>query len=315
MDERRQLLLRNIDTASAFGLELGPLIAPVVTRSMGRVHYIDHVSTDTLRERYRHHPGFDIDAIEPLDHVMVDGSIAAGVGDAAPFDYVVASHVIEHVPDPVRWLTDIRSVLRTGGALALAVPDHRRCFDVLRSPTVTADVIEAHLLRATVPSPRQVYDHMASAVVWRDGIVWADEAPSDELVLIHREAEALERATAVARTGEYNDVHCWVFTPRSFTVVLDALQRQGLLGFRVDHVSDTVGSEFFATLVAVDEPGADDHSVRAQRASEAAALRGELLATTERLAAVEADRDAITSSRSWRLTGALRSVNRRLHRR
>ena len=98
-------------------------------------------------------------------------------------------------------------------------------------------------------------------------------------------------------------------------MVLDALQRQGLLGFRVDHVSDTVGSEFFATLVAVDDPGADDHSVRAQRASEAAVLRGELLATTERLAAVEADRDAITSSRSWRLTGALRSVNRRLHRR
>jgi hypothetical protein len=33
--------------------------------------------------------------------------------------------------------------LPSGGVLALAVPDHRQCFDALRSPTVAADLVEA----------------------------------------------------------------------------------------------------------------------------------------------------------------------------
>jgi SAM-dependent methyltransferase len=312
VDDRRRLLLRGIDVSTSLGLELGPLANPVVTRDMGRVHYLDHVDTEALRTRYRDHIGFDLDAIVPIDHVMGDGSIAAAVQGSAPFDYVVASHIVEHVPDPVRWLADIRSVMRTGGVLALAVPDHRQCFDALRSPSVAADLVEAHLIGATVPSPRQVYDHHASAVALQGSIVWNDTAPTDELVLIHSEAEALERASEVARQGTYHDVHCWVFTPRSFGAVLDALRRQGLLPFNVDHISPTAGNEFFATLVADDAPAPAGHSSIDQRVSETAVLRAELAEAERRLAAVTAERDAITNSRSWRAAGVLRAANRRL---
>ena len=153
MADRIDLLLRSIDVATSKGLELGPLASPVVRREMGDIRYIDHVDVAGLRARYETHDGFDIDAIVPIDYVSRTGSIRVAVGEQVVFDYVIASHIIEHVPDLIRWLGDIRSVLRGDGVLSLAIPDHRRCFDSLRAPTVTADVIHAHLTGATVPSP------------------------------------------------------------------------------------------------------------------------------------------------------------------
>ena len=95
---RTDSLLTSIDVTSSKGLELGPLINPVVRREMGDIRYIDHVDTDALRARYATHVGFDVDAIVPIDYVT-HGSIYDTVGPDIPFDYVIASHVIEHVPD------------------------------------------------------------------------------------------------------------------------------------------------------------------------------------------------------------------------
>jgi SAM-dependent methyltransferase len=309
VDDRRRLLLRGIDASTSLGLELGPLANPVVTRDMGRVRYLDHVDTAALRSRYATHDGFDIEAIVAIDHVIGEGTIVAAVGDAAPFDYIVASHVIEHVPDLVRWLDDIHSVLRPGGLVALAVPDHRRCFDALRSPSVAADIVAAHLTGATVPNARQVYDHYAGAVAWHGHIAWNEEPVFAELVPVHSEDEALARARAVVTTGDYDDVHCWVFTPRSFTTVFEALQRRGLLRFEIDRVSDTVGGEFFVSLRAVDSPTRAERTPLEQRASETARVRAELAAAERDLAAVRAERDAILASRSWRVAGVLRRAN------
>jgi SAM-dependent methyltransferase len=283
MTDRTAQILRSIDLASTKGLELGPLHNPVVRRSDGDIRYLDHVDTDALRARYASHVGFDIDAIVPIDYAIGDGTISAAVGDDAPFDYVIASHVIEHVPDLIGWLNDVRGVLVDGGVLSLAVPDHRCCFDALRSPTVAADVVHAHLDHATVPSARQVFDHYASAVLWHGLIAWSEEPPFDELVPVHGEPEALERATAAATLGEYVDVHCWVFTPRT-------------------------AEPCDATVPAID--GASP------RAAEAAVVRQELTAARAALASVTAELAMVKRSRSWKITQPLRGLNavRRRHR-
>ncbi len=219
-------------------------------------------------------------------------SIQSAVGDDAPFDYVIASHVIEHVPDMVSWLHDVRSVLVAGGVVSLAIPDHRCCFDALRSPSEAADFVHAYLDHATIPSPRQVFDHYSSAVIWRGLIGWGEEPPFDELVPVHGEAKAMERATAAAATGEYIDVHCWVFTPRSFCRVMGSLQRLQLVPFSVESCSETIGGEFFATLRTA------DHAEREELGVASAALE---VASTE-LAAMQ-------RSRSWKITQPLRAFN------
>ncbi|MCU1362131.1 MAG: hypothetical protein JWN99_3420 [Ilumatobacteraceae bacterium] len=316
MADRTEMLVGRIDLTTAKGLELGPLTHPVIRRDMGAIRYADHVDTDTLRARYRLHEGFDVDAIVPIDYAIGAGSLHDAVGADAPFDYVLGSHVIEHVPDLVRWLDDVRSVLRDDGILTLAIPDHRRCFDALRSPTVVADVVHAHVTRATVPTPRQVFDHYSSAVTWHGSIAWAEEPPIGELVSVHSEHEAIERATASDLSGEYDDVHCWVFTPRSFRRVVAAMQRLGLMSFRLESCSETIGGEFFVTMHATTRDDATASaapfdSVEDLRAADAASVRAELADHRARLAAVQAELDATVTSRSWKITAPLRTFNQR----
>jgi hypothetical protein len=311
MADRTTQIVGSIDLATTKGLELGPLTSPVVRRSDGDIRYLDHVDTETLRARYASHVGFDVDAIVPIDYAIGDRSISTAVGDDAPFDYVIASHVIEHVPDLVGWLHDVRCVLVDGGVLSLAIPDHRRCFDALRTPTVAAEVVQAHLYQATVPSPRQVFDHYSSAVAWRGQIGWGEDAPVDELVPVHGEAEALERATAAATTGEYIDVHCWVFTPRSFCRVIGSLQRLQLVPFSVEACSDTIGGEFFARLRTTDPSAATVPVVdqASPRAAEGGVVQQELIAKRAELDNALADVAAMERSRSWKITRPLRDFN------
>ena len=305
MADRTDLLLRSIDVSKWRGLELGPLAKPVVRRDMGDIRYLDHVDTEQLRARYATHDGFDLDAIVPIDYVSTNGSIRDAVNADLPFDYVIASHVIEHVPDLIGWLSDIGSVIRDDGVLSLAIPDHRRCFDALRSPTVPADIVHAHLTRPTVPTPRQVFDHYASAVAWHGFISWEEEPPFAELVPVHSETEALDNAVAAVTNADYQDVHCWVFTPSSFRRLFAALERLQLVPFSLEECSETMGGEFFATLRAATPGGPMPSTVNdglPRTASEHAKLRAELLSTQDELRRTIA-------SRSWRITRPLRAIN------
>ena len=321
MADRIEMLVGTIDIAAAKGLELGPLAKPVVARGRGDIRYLDHVDTDALRRRYASHVDFDIEAIVDIDYAIGDGTIGEAVGADAPFDYIVASHVIEHVPDLIGWLDELRGILRDDGVLSLAVPDHRRCFDTLRSPTVVADLVHAHLTGATAPTPRQVFDHYSSAVSWRLGsIEWPFEPPFDELVPVHSEQDAMQRATSAGATGEYDDVHCWVFTPRSFQRVIAGLQRLGLVAFRLESCSESVEGEFFARLIATTAAEATGSAVAQGpvedlRAAEAATVRAELNEARRQLAEATAELTAMEQSRSWRITAPLRAFNARRARR
>jgi hypothetical protein len=318
LSDRASRMLGSIDVATAKGLELGPLAKPVVPREAGNIRYLDHIDTEALRARYAGHDDVDIEAIVPVDYATGTGSVHDAVGSDAPFDYVVASHVIEHVPDIITWLFDLRSVIGDGGVLALAIPDHRRCFDALRSPTVTADLIHAHLTASTIPTPRQVFDHIASAVSWYGFIAWEEEPPFHEMVPVHSEPEAIARAAEISESGDYQDVHCWVFTPASFVRLIAALQRLHLVPFSLESCSETIGGEFFATLRAADVTTASVTPVLSSDvpgpASEHAALRAELAQERAENAVLRDELTRTVASRSWKVTRPLRAFNRVLAR-
>src|SRR5215213_5457306 len=55
--------------------------------------------------------------------VAPDGSLPLPHGE---FDVVWCSEVLEHVPDTIALLTEVRRVLKPGGRLLVTVPDHGR---------------------------------------------------------------------------------------------------------------------------------------------------------------------------------------------
>src|SRR5690606_31600713 len=107
---------------------------------------------ESLREKYAGHLPVDADAIPDIDFVVDGRGLAASIA-GHHFHYVVASHVLEHIPDPITWLRDLHDALVDGGVLVLALPDYRRCFDALRRPTVPADWVGAYLDKRVRPSP------------------------------------------------------------------------------------------------------------------------------------------------------------------
>lgn len=252
MMTREEKILSAIEPATQLGIEIGPLNRPIVTRQMGKIRYVDHASTKELKLKYAHDPNVDVDQIVDVNYIWGEKRLPELVGNEAPFDYVVASHVVEHVPDLVGWLKEIHAVLKPGGILALAIPDKRYCFDYLRQPTEAAQVVEAYLLGSRKPTPRQIFDFHSQIAFWQGQLGWNHEVEASELARLYTEQQAWELAHQASIDNQYHDVHCWVFTPRTFFQLLRTLVGIGLIDFKVAQYHETTGLEFFVSLEALD---------------------------------------------------------------
>ena len=163
-EARRRKILAFVDPAQERGLEVGALTRPIVERDMGSILYADRLSAEDLAKQYAREGStgaLDLSELVEVDVVVPDGgSLTQSLGDRGPVDYVVASHVFEHVPDIVGWLVDVGACLREGGHLCLAVPDKRFTSDHLRRPTEARDLVERALTRPRHPTPGQIFDHV-----------------------------------------------------------------------------------------------------------------------------------------------------------
>lgn len=254
MITRLEKILACINVSTEIGLEVGALVNPIVTPDMGHVRYIDHATTDELKAKYANDPNVDVHKIVDVDYVWGKQGLPELVGQDAPFDYLVASHVVEHVPDFIGWLKEIHAVLKVGGTLSLVIPDKRCCFDYHRPLTQVAEVVEAFLHHFRKPSPRQVFDYISSAVKYNDSIAWDYNTVIEpqNFKPIHSELEAWRFAQQSLLEDQYVDAHCWVFTPQSFFDLLKSLIHLELFDFKVEKFYETTGCEFYVSLKAID---------------------------------------------------------------
>ncbi len=249
---RRARILGGADLSQGRCLEIGPLANPVVGPEVADVRYVDVVDRAGLVEHYRGNAAVDPDAI-PVQHFWLtrpDGTVstlAEAVAADGPYQHVVASHVIEHVPDMIGWLRDVAEVLVDDGTLLLAIPDRRYCFDVRRTPTTVGQVLQAHLDGDRTPSVRAVLDHFLRAVDYSAEQAWSGERAPE--VPSHPIDDVL-RHLARQRAGEYVDCHVWPLTPQDFAGLIDDLLVLGQVDFGVERITATrVGDqEFYATL-------------------------------------------------------------------
>ena len=230
---RNTKALSLIDPAVFVGLEFGPLDRPIVSRDEGDVRYIDHATTDELREKYHDDESIDVGRLVDVDYVWDGKPLTQIVSTGQRFDYVIASHVAEHVPDLIGWLRDIREVLEDNGILSLVIPDRRYTFDYLREPTTTADLVDAYVQERTRPTPGQVFDHYSRVVHLDLDLAWNGSLRPDQMERKFTDEEAMAQAHRAQATDSYIDVHCWVFTPRSFFSALSDLVRLDLVDYMV----------------------------------------------------------------------------------
>lgn len=244
----RTAVIRSLFDTSGKGLEIGPSYNPIVPKSEGfRVEIIDHASAEELRAKYRNEPGTDASRIEDVDYVWDGRPLSHVIGKARCYDYIVASHVIEHTPDMLGFLKECDSLLGEAGVLVLAVPDKRRCFDVFRPLSTTGGVLQAHQEKRTRHIPATAFDHVAYFATIKGQGGWP-EGTTGDLRLQHDLDFARQILDRSIVSQEYYDFHAWTFCPSSFRMILQDLHGIGALHLCEDKFRTTPGIEFFITL-------------------------------------------------------------------
>jgi O-antigen biosynthesis protein len=248
---RAEILLAGTNRSARI-IEIGPSFNPVAPKAEGwNAMTVDHASRAALVEKYRGHPGVDVDRIEEVDFVWSSGSIT----DVVPsylhgtFDTLIASHVIEHTTDLVGFLEAAEKLLAPDGVVILAIPDKRFCFDYFRPLTTTAQVLEAHTARRSRHTRRIAFDHVAY-VVHNGGTGAWGQMPVRDLKFFHSFVEARETFSTWSEDPNlpYHDLHAWQFIPASFELLLLELARLAQTDWRIERISPATGCEFHVWL-------------------------------------------------------------------
>jgi SAM-dependent methyltransferase len=122
------------------GVEIGPGHYPFPVNFPGvTVAYVDRWEPGDNRELF---PELGPNAIFPVPNYIcnLDTDRLKPLADNSQ-DFVVASHVLEHVAEPIGLIDDIHRVLRPGGVALILLPDRRRTFDRRRRPTPLAHLV------------------------------------------------------------------------------------------------------------------------------------------------------------------------------
>jgi SAM-dependent methyltransferase len=221
MAGREDRIFRGINIEGGIGLEIGPLDKPLVAKQGSRrIFYADYADRDTLALQSTGNHNVKTENIPAIDYI-IKPPMPDSLG--RKFDYIVSSHVAEHVPDILGWLHKLAGWLNPGGLITLAMPDYRYCFDRLRAPSNTGDVIAAFLERRQKPTPATVYDANRSAIKYEAAFAWTNDCWPITVDHFYTEAQALSLAR-LAQT-EYIDCHCWVWTAHTFSSIIAEVRR------------------------------------------------------------------------------------------
>jgi SAM-dependent methyltransferase len=252
-EDRPSELLAGVSRDSKI-LELGPSVSPMAPRSAGwNVTVIDHATQEELVEKYKVDPNVTVENIEKVDYVWKNGPLHEAVPAEmlGTFDVLIASHVIEHLPDPIGFLQSATKLLHPErGQLALAVPDKRWCFDYLKQVSSTGQFLAAHRMGAQRHSLTTRFDHSAYIAFNHGRPAWGRERLTGLNLadtLDHAYSEFLSWTDDP--TVPYVDCHAWHFTPASFELLILEAASIGLLDWRVEWLLPRSGVEFFTRLV------------------------------------------------------------------
>lgn len=230
-----------------FGLEIGPSHNPIAPKKNGyNVHILDHLSANDLRIKYQDH-GLNLDNIEEVDFIWSGQPLHELIGRKHCYDWIIASHVIEHLPDLISFLQQSEQLLKPNGVLSLVVPDKRYCFDYFQPVSSTGMLLDVHKQKRTHPTPGQVFDHFANKATANGAGAWSPNYKKGADALMY----TIERANAqwhkAITTDDYVDVHCWRFTPESFALILSDINRLGLVKLVIQASFPTNGCEFYVS--------------------------------------------------------------------
>ena len=136
------------------GVEIGALNTPLALPDGAHTTYADYLSTEELRLAYP-----SLSGIVPVDILLKSRDFSELEPDS--FDFIVANHVIEHLPNPLRAIETWGRALAPFGTMYIAFPVRERCLDAPR-PISTIE----HLIDDYRKNTAQCIDEDLLAFAW-----------------------------------------------------------------------------------------------------------------------------------------------------
>lgn len=250
VDPRRDALLAGLSHEARI-VEVGASFRPLVPKRDGwNTCVVDHDTREGLIDKYSR-AVIDAAEIEEVDIIWQEGSLHEAFPPEAlgSFDAIVASHVLEHMPDLVAFLDSCRRLVHDTGMLIFALPDKRWCFDFFRPASLAGDALLAHHEQRTRQSAAVLFNEVSYAVTLAGRPGWAAGEPAADLVFAHEPGKARAIFDLIAG-GEptYRDAHAWQFTPASFELLILDLAQAGACDWQVDWVQPAAAVEFLGRL-------------------------------------------------------------------
>jgi predicted SAM-dependent methyltransferase len=173
------------------GVELGPGHHPMPIPFPGAsVRYVDRWQPE---ENLALFTNLEAGATFPKPDIVanLDVDRLSAIADQSQ-DFVIASHILEHLADPLTQIEEIHRVLKPGAVVLVFLPDRRHTFDRKRSATPLAHLIAEHRDRVAIVSDAHIEDYLRMTDVWDPA--WTKEQVSEQL--------ELNRQRSI-------HVHCW----------------------------------------------------------------------------------------------------------
>ena len=323
------------------GIEVGPGHVPLVESNRWlEVRYLDRWDPGRNAELF---PELEGETFPKPDLVVDLNREAMGPVGSESEDFIVSSHVLEHLANPLRAIDDFHRVLRPGGTLLILLPDRRRTFDEDRLPTALEHVVADFEAGAVEVDDEHIVDFVTRTRTDPAG-----------LAAFHaRLTDPEQWASTLERHRERSiHVHCW--TIEEFVPVIEySIETLGNQWLLVDGLTteeqgaDSVEFGLVLRRSASDLPPADlaklfsesfqewhagkqlafehskiagDRTVQLEAelerletrlaVAEAAAARAE--PAEKALAALDQDMSALLATKTFRYTASFRKLYRRL---
>lgn len=187
------------------GLEIGALHEPAPVPGATKITYYDTRRKAESVALFPEIPAERIVDPEFVGNLDVDGLRCFA---DATFDFVIISHVIEHLSNPVLAIREVFRVTKPLGHVVIAVPDKNFTFDRLRPSVSWAHLWDDYLQARTVSSDEHYIEFLKSA--------HADVFPELEKNLAHHVARVRSRC---------EHTHAW-----------DSAVFRQILGSALDHL-------------------------------------------------------------------------------
>lgn len=163
------------------GLDIGPFDEPFIPDSTARklnlnIESVDRWSPDDLKALF---PEISESTVKDPTYIHDVSAHGLGFAENDRYDFVVCSHVLEHLANPFWLIEEAYRVLKTGGVLYVSVPDGRYSDDEGRRLTEYEELLGLFEQGVKSISDEKVLDYLSAPRI-RTG--WVQEVMKNNAV-------------------------------------------------------------------------------------------------------------------------------------